>query len=333
VLAEPRTEPRVYVNTLIQLAREREDLLCLVADLAKSTEVDTFRDAFPQRFLNLGMPEQNMMGVAGGLARCGELPFVHTFGVFATRRPYDQVSMSIAYPRLNVKLVGFLPGLTTPGGVTHQAIDDLALMRTLPNMTVLDPGDAVELRQVIRLAAAHPGPVYFRALRGAVPVLFDERSHPMEIGKAVPLRQGTDATIVSTGTMVAEALQAAAELAAQGIRAAVLHSPSIKPLDQAAVLAAARETGALVTVENHTIIGGLGSAVAEVLAEAAAGVRFARLGVRDTYAEGGSQSYLFDKYGLSARHIAAAVRRLLRATPDPAAAAPLASTTSGSAGV
>lgn len=312
MLAEPRTAPRAYVNTLIELARERKDVLCLITDLAKSTEVDTFREAFPERFFNLGMPEQNMMGVAGGMARCGELPFVHTFGVFATRRPYDQISMSIAYPRLNVKIVGFLPGLTTPGGVTHQAIDDLALMRTLPNMIVLDPADAVELSQAIRIAANQPGPVYFRGLRGAVPVLFDERTHRLAIGRATWVREGADATVVSTGIMVSEAIAASEELAAEGIRAGVLHSPSIKPLDSETIVGAARRTGALVTVENHTIVGGLGSAVAEALAEAGVATRFARIGVRDTYAEGGSQAYLFDKYGLSARHVAAAVRRLLR---------------------
>jgi transketolase len=332
MLTEPRTAPRIYVNTLIELARERPDVLCLVADLARSTEVDTFRGAFPDRFFNLGMPEQNMMGVAGGLARSGELPFVHTFGVFATRRPYDQVSMAIAYPRLNVKIVGFLPGLTTPGGVTHQAIDDLALMRTLPNMTVLDPGDAVELSQAIRAAAAHPGPVYFRGLRGAVPVLFDERTHRIEIGRATWLREGDDATIVSTGIMVAEALQASDELAAEGVRAGVLHSPSIKPLDGAAILDAARRTGAVVTVENHTIVGGLGSAVAEALAEGGAAARFRRVGVPDTYAEGGSQAYLFEKYGLSARHVAAAVRRLVRGDDAAGTAQPAALERSGARG-
>lgn len=310
--AEPRTETRAYVRALIELARERPNLVCLVGDLAKSTEIDSFQEVFPDRFFDLGMTEQNIMGVAGGMARSGELPFVHTFGVFATRRPYDQVAMSIEYPRLSVKIVGFLPGLTTPGGVTHQAIDDLALMRTLPNLAVFDPVDAVELRQIVRVAADYPGPVYIRGLRGAVPVLFDERSYRPVIGKAVWVREGTDATIISAGVLTIEALRAADDLAATGLRVGVLHSPSIKPLDLEAVLTAARTTGVVVTAENHSIIGGLGSAVAEALMESGVVASFARIGVRDTFAEGGSPGYLFEKYGLSARHIVAAVQRLCR---------------------
>jgi transketolase len=306
------TETRPYVRALIELAQERPNLVCLVGDLAKSTEIDTFQDAFPERFFDLGMTEQNIMGIAGGMARSGDLPFVHTFGVFATRRPYDQVAMSIAYPRLDVKIVGFLPGLTTPGGVTHQAIDDLALMRALPNVAVYDPVDAVDLRQIVRVAAEYRGPVYIRGLRGQVPVLFDEGSYRPAIGKAVWVREGSDAMIVSAGVLTLEALQAADELAAIGLRVGVLHSPSIKPLDEATIVAAARATGVVVTAENHSIIGGLGSAVAETLLENGVAVSFTRIGVRDTYAEGGSLPYLFEKYGLSARHIAAAVQRLCR---------------------
>jgi transketolase len=309
---EGMTETRPYVRALIELAQERPNLVCLVGDLAKSTEIDTFQDAFPDRFFDLGMTEQNIMSIAGGMARSGDLPFVHTFGVFATRRPYDQVAMSIAYPRLDVKIVGFLPGLTTPGGVTHQAIDDLALMRALPNVAVYDPVDAVELRQIVRVAAEHPGPVYIRGLRGQVPVLFDEREYRPSIGKAAWVREGDDATIISAGVMTIEALQAADDLAAVGLRVGVLHSPSVKPLDEASIVAAARATGIVVTAENHSIIGGLGSAVAETLLENGVTVSFARVGVRDTYAEGGSPAYLFDKYGLSARHIAATVQRLCR---------------------
>jgi transketolase len=312
MLAEPTIATRVCVSALIEFARTRPDLVCLVADLGRSAEVDGFRAEFPERFFNLGMPEQNMMGIAGGLARAGEMPFVNIFGVFATRRPYDQISMSIAYPKLNVKIVGFLPGLTIPGGVTHQAIDDLALMRTMPNMTVLDPADAVELRQAIQVAAEQPGPVYLRALRGNVPVLFDEATHRLTIGQATWLRHGGDATIVTAGIKVAEAVSAANELAADGIKAGILHSPSIKPLDATTIVAAARATGTIVTAENHTIIGGLGSAVAEALAEGGVAARFARIGLRDCYAEGGSQAFLFDRYGLSARHIAQTVRGLLR---------------------
>lgn len=307
-----RTESQVYVQALIERARDRSEIVCLIGDLAKSTEVEGFQTVFPERFFNLGMTEQNIMGIAGGMARCGELPFVHTFAVFATRRPYDQVGMSIAYPRLNVKIVGFLPGLTTPGGVTHQAIDDLALMRALPNMVVLDPADAVELHQAVQVAAEHQGPVYVRASRGAVPILFDGRSHRLTIGKATWVREGRDATVISAGVSTLEAVEAAEALAQEGLQVGVLHSPSIKPLDTAAVTQAAQLTGVIVTAENHSIIGGLGSAVAEALAEGGLGVAFARVGVQDTYAEGGSPAYLFDKYGLSAPHIAATVRRLCR---------------------
>jgi len=334
VTTELRSESHVYVRALIELARERSDVLCLIGDLAKSTEVDGFEDVYPDRFFDLGMTEQNIMGVAGGMARCGELPFVHTFSVFATRRPYDQIGMSIAYPRLNVKIFGFLPGLMTPGGVTHQAIDDLALMRTLPNMVVYDPADAVELRAIVRVASEYQGPVYCRALRGAVPVLFDEKTHPVAFGKAVSVREGRDATIISAGVMTLEAIRAADDLAGEGLSVGVLHSPSIKPLDSAAVIEAARTTGAIVTAENHSIIGGLGSAVAEVLAEGRLGVAFARVGVRDTYAEGGSPGYLFEKYGLSARHIAATVRELCH--PSTATEAPsklIETQRSGSKGV
>ena len=331
---EVQSETRVYVRALIDLARERPDVVCLIGDLAKSTEVEGFQEVFPERFFNLGMTEQNIMGIAGGMARSGELPFVHTFGVFATRRPYDQIGMSIAYPRLNVKIVGFLPGLTTPGGVTHQAIDDLALMRALPNMTVLDPADAVELRQAVRVMAEHRGPVYCRAQRGNLPVLFDERTHRLGVGRAIWVREGSDATIVSAGVMTHEALMASDDLAREGLHVGVLHSPSIKPLDVATVVEAARMTGVIVTAENHSIVGGLGSAVAEALAENRLGVAFARVGVRDTYAEGGSPNYLFEKYGLSARHIAVTVRGLCRAAPAAETAArPIETRRSGAKGV
>ncbi len=299
--------PRVYGEALVELARDDPRVVCLVADLSPATETDLFRDTLPDRFHNLGIAEANMMGAAGGMARSGERPFVHTFGVFATRRCYDQVAMQIAYPALPVTIVGFLPGLTTLLGVTHQAIDDIALMRALPGMTVVEPADMDSVRAAVRAAAAHPGPVYLRMRRAEGALAPDFAPRPLTIGRADVRREGGDAVVFACGMMVGIAITAAERLAARGRSVAVVDMHTIKPLDAATVQHWARRTGHVVTAENHSIVGGLGSAVAETLMEAGIHARFRRIGVRDTFAEGGSTPYLFRKYGLDAAAIEAAL--------------------------
>lgn len=302
--------PRVYGEALVELARERDDVVCLGADLTGSTETDLFRDAFPDRFWNLGIAEANAVGVAAGMARSGDVPFFHTFGVFASRRPFDQIAMQVAYPRTNVKLVGFLPGLTTLLGVSHQAIEDLAILRALPNMTLIEPSGPEQVRAAVRAAAAHHGPVYLRIKRADS---HPQRLEPLTIGQGQVLREGEPApraVIFACGLMVAEALRAADALQAQGVAIAVVNLPTLKPLDTQLVIAQARRCGTVVTAENHSILGGLGSAVAETLLEAGVPVRFARVGIRDTFAEGASTPYLLQKYGLTAEALLAALRRL-----------------------
>lgn len=303
------TVSRPYARSFVDWARDRDEVLCLSADLTGSCEVDDFREAYPGRFLSLGMAEQNMMGVAGGLARGGFLPFVHTFSVFVTRRPYDQVAMSIAYPNLPVRLMGFLPGLTTPGGVTHQAIDDIALMRTLPNMTVLDCGDATDVETVLDAIAMVEGPVFCRVLRGEVPRLFDE---PMRLDRARVLREGNDVCLISSGICTGEALKATDVLAEAGVSLTHLHVSTLKPFADPAVLEAIESCRAgVVTMENHLVSGGLGSIVAELMAGAGVARPLVRIGLQDTYAHGGSTPYLLNYYGLSARDLVARVEELI----------------------
>jgi transketolase len=304
------TELKAYGNALVDLAARRPEVVCIGADLTGPTETELFRDTIPERFFNMGMAEANAVGVAAGMARAGEIPFVHTFAVFATRRAFDQVAMQVAYPRTNVKLIGFMPGLTTPGGVTHQAIEDLALMRSLPNMTVIEPADARQIREAVTALADHQGPVYMRVKRGEVPLLADSQSHSFSLGKADVIREGSDAVIFACGLMVTLALEAAELLTGEGMDIAVVNVHTLKPLDIETICELADRTGAVVTAENHSVIGGLGSAVAEVLFDAGIRCRGTRVGVLDTFAEGASPGYLFDKYGLSTEAIVDACRRL-----------------------
>lgn len=290
-----------YGSALVALAENREDVVCLGADLTRQTETDLFRDRFPDRFFNAGMAEANLMGMAAGLARAGLIPFVNTFGVFCTRRPYDQVAMSIAYPKLKVRLVGFMPGLSSPGGPSHQAIDDVALMRTLPNMTVIDIGDATETRQVVKEAVDVDGPVYIRLQRGEIPEVLDP-SHRFSLDRATVVRPGSDVVVVTSGMMLPSAIKAA-EAAAPEVDVAVVYTPVIKPLDADTLLEAAGGTHGVITAENHSVIGGLGSAVAELMAEQSLGVPLRRVGIQDCFAEPGSRPYLFSKYGLSSTEI------------------------------
>ena len=279
------TELKPYGRALVDLARRRDEVLCLSGDLTRQCEVDLFQAEIPDRFIHAGMAEANMMSMAGALARCGHIPFVHTFGVFATRRPFDQIANAIAYPGLPVRIIGFMPGVSTPGGPSHQAIDDVALMRTLPNMTVVDVADAVEVRQVAAAVIDVPGPVYVRLKRGEIPVIFDE-GHVLRLGQAEVLVPGDDVALFASGMMLAAALAAARALADHAVSVSVINVPTVKPLDTATVRGAAAGARVVVTAENHTIIGGLGSAVAETMAEAGLGRPLRRVGLRDTFAEG-----------------------------------------------
>jgi transketolase len=290
-----------YGRALVELARAREDVVCLSGDLTSQCEVDLFRDAFAGRFINAGMAEANMMAMAGALARRGFRPFVHTFGVFATRRPLDQII----------------------SGPSHQAIEDVALMRALPGMTVIDVADAGQIRQVVPAIVDLPGPVYLRLKRGEIPVIFAE-GHRLSLTRADVLQPGTDVALYAAGMMLPAALAAAGALTGAGISVAVVSVPVIKPLDAATVRTVAAGVKALVTAENHTIIGGLGSAVAEAVAEAGLGRRLRRVGIPDTFAEGARDApYLFARYGLSTQHVInAAWSALARPGPPPTAPTP-----------
>jgi transketolase len=302
---------RPHARNLVRWAKDKPNVIVLSADLTGSCEVDDFQAAYPERFFSFGMAEQNMMGFAAGLAREGFFPYVHTFAVFICRRPFDQVAMSIAYPNLPVRLIGFLPGITTPGGVTHQATDDVALMRALPNMTILDCGDATEVESVLDVAQPVNGPVYVRMLRGEVPRLFD-CTEATQLGRARVLREGNDVTILSSGICTEEAIRATSAMSAKGISIRHLHVFTLKPFDDPMVLesAVAARYG-VVTLENHSIVGGLGSAVAETMAEAGLVRKLVRLGLRDTYAHGATRPYLMKKYGLDAMALVSAVERLI----------------------
>jgi transketolase len=322
------TELKPYGRALVDLARRRDEILCLSGDLTRQCEVDLFQAEIPDRFIHAGMAEANMMSMAGALARCGHIPFVHTFGVFATRRPFDQIANAIAYPGLPVRIIGFMPGVSTPGGPSHQAIDDVALMRTLPNMTVVDVADAVEVRQVAAAVIDVPGPVYVRLKRGEIPVIFDE-DHVLRIGQAEVLVPGDDVALFASGMMLAAALAAARALADHAVSVSVINVPTIKPLDTATVRDAAAGARVVVTAENHTIIGGLGSAVAETMAEAGLGRPLRRVGLRDTFAEGSlTAPYLFDKYGLSTRALIETIWSAL-GRPGPPPEGPAAAAESG----
>jgi len=300
-----------FGQALAALGRERGDIVGLTADLGKYTDILPFRAAFPDRFFNIGMAEQNLIAVAAGLARTGKTPFATTYGVFASRRAFDFVAIALAHSHLNVKVVAGLPGLTTGYGGTHQAIEDLALMRMIPGLVVIDPCDATEIAAATRAIAAYDGPVYMRLLRGSVPVAF-EPGTPFEIGKARLLRQGADIGIISTGFMTERALDAAAALEKRGLKVGVLHVPTIKPFDSDAVIAFAKSTNALVSAENHVVVGGLGSLVAETLFDAGISKRLTRIGIPDRYIECGSVPTLQETYGLTTGRVTETVAAAAR---------------------
>ncbi len=296
---------------LVAAAERNPRIVGLSADLAKYTDIHVFRDRYPDRFFQIGMAEQNLVGVAAGLARTGFVPFLTTYCVFATRRAYDFIAMDAALGRANVKIIAGLPGLTTGYGGTHQGIEDLALMRSIPNLTVIDPCDATEVAQATAAIAQHVGPVYMRLLRGQVPVVLDARTYQFEIGKARLLRDGNDVAIISTGLMTGRALEAAATLAANGLAVTVLHVSTLKPFDRQAVLELLARVPRVVTAENHLITGGLASAVADAVTDAGVPVRLRRVGIPDCFCESGSLPYLAERYRMRAADIVEQVRTLL----------------------
>ena len=308
-LAGRRMVEAPFGRALVRLGGERPDIVGLTADLGKYTDIHPFRDAYPDRFFNVGMAEQNLIAVAAGLARTGFTAFATTYGVFATRRAYDFVAIACAHSQLDVKIVAGLPGLTTGYGGTHQAIEDLALMRMIPNLVVIDPCDAIEIEAATRAAAEHKGPVYMRQLRGQVPVVLGE-DYRFEIGKARVLREGSDIGVVSTGLMTERALDASAALAKRGISVGVLHVPTIKPFDQEAVAAFSAGVDHLVTAENHVVSGGLASLVAEALFDAGSARQLTRIGLPDRFIPCGSVPTLQSTYGLSTEAIIARLEKL-----------------------
>lgn len=301
---------KLHAKNLVQWAKDKPEVLVLSADLTSSTEIDLFRDAYPDRFISFGVAEQNMMSFAGGLAREGFFPFVHTFAVFIYRRAYDQIAMSISYPNLPVRMFGFLPGVTTPGGATHQAIEDISIMRSLPNMTILECGDATDVETVLDAAHSVNGPVYIRMLRGEIPRLFD-KSEPMIFGKSRLLSRGNDITILSSGICTEEAMRAVEALKKHGVSITHLHISTLKPFDDNAVLEAlsANKYG-VITMENHTIIGGLGTIAAEKMAEQGISNKLLRIGIKDTYLHGASREYLMKEYDIDALALIRAVEGL-----------------------
>jgi len=300
-----------YGKTLVELGRENPDIVVLDADLSKSTMTKYFAQEFPHRFFDCGIAEQNMVGIAAGLASSGKIPFASTFAVFAPGRCFDQVRMSIAQSGLNVKLVATHGGISVgEDGTSHQAIEDLALIGSLPGFTVIVPADSIETAQAVRLAAASYGPFYIRLGRPKVPLLYDEDYH-FSLGKAVTMKPGKDATIIAIGIMVSAALEAADNLRQQGIDCRVLNMPTLKPIDEAAIIEAAGETGAIVTAEEHLEHGGLGSEVAQVLGRRCP-VPMEFVAIKDTYAQSGKATELLKRYGLTAKDIEQAVNSVVK---------------------
>jgi transketolase len=305
-----RTRPAPFGQALLKLAEERADVVGLTADLSKYTDLHLFANAYPERFYQMGMAEQLLFGAAAGLAKEGALPFATTYAVFATRRAYDFIHQTIAEDDLNVKIACALPGLTSGYGPSHQATEDLALMRAIPGLTVIDPCDAHEIEQVVPAIAAHRGPVYMRLLRGQVPLVLDEYGYRFELGKAKLLRGGSEVLIVASGLLTMRSLEVARLLAADRIDAAVLHVPTIKPLDVPTLLAECGKPGRLVVVaENHSTVGGLGEAVAaELLGAGVVPSRFRRIALPDAFLDAGALPTLHDRYGISSPAMVASIK-------------------------
>ena len=299
-----------YGKALVKLGQINDNVVVLDADLSKSTKTNDFCKSFPNRFFNMGIAEQNLIGAACGFATAGKIPFASSFAMFATGRAFEVIRNSVAYPKLNVKICATHAGLTVgEDGASHESIEDIAIMRSIPNMTVLVPADGVETEQMIFEAAKYNGPVYVRLGRSAVPTLFDE-NYKFEIGKGNILREGNDASIISCGIMVNEAILAHDILKSEGINVRVINMSTIKPIDKELIIAAAKETGVVVTAEEHSIMGGLGSAVSEVISEECP-VLVKKVGVKDTFGESGAPNELLKKYGLTAQDIVNSVKEAI----------------------
>ena len=306
-----------YGKTLLELGRENENIVVLDADLSSSTYTKFFAKEFPERFFNFGIAEANMMGAAAGFASCGKIVFASTFAIFATQRAYNQFRQSIAYPGLNVKVAASHAGISVgEDGTSHHCFEDIASMRVLPSVTIIVPADGVETREAVKALVKHYGPAYLRLGRPKIPIIYDDdygfegRRFRFEIGKAVSLREGGDVALIATGLMVWKALEAAEELEKQGIKAEVIDIHTIKPIDRELIVKIAKKTGAIVTAEEHNVIGGLGSAVAEVLVENYP-VPMIRIGVNDVWTESGFWKDLLEKYGLTSRNIVEAAKKVI----------------------
>lgn len=306
-----KEETNVHSNNMIKFARENEDVVVLSADLGTSCELKQFAKELPNKYLSMGIAEQNMLSWAAGLAQEGFRPFLHTFAVFLYRRPLDQLEMSIAYPNLPVSLLGFVPGITTPGGVTHQAIEDVGIMRTIPNMTIFDCGDATDVESALDICKEVNGPIYVRMLRGAVPRLFDP-NEPTKLNKGRIISEGTDVALFSSSICTEEAMRAARYLEKQGVSVQHVHITTLKPFTDPLVVESLKKVkyGA-VTMENHTIIGGLGSAVGEVMLEHEVNKKLIKVGIDDEWTHGASKPYLMKKYGLDAIALIHAIQKLI----------------------
>jgi transketolase len=307
------TQSAPFGHALVELARQRQDIVGLTADLSKYTDLHLFAEAFPDRFYQMGMAEQLLMSAAAGMAREGFTPFVTTYAVFASRRAYDFICMAIAEENLNVKIACALPGLTTGYGPSHQATEDLAIFRGMPNLTIIDPCDALEISQVVPAIAEHQGPVYLRLLRGKVPLVLDKYDYRYQHGKAQRLRPGKHAVIISSGLMTMRALEAAETLEQRGIDVGVVHSPVIKPLDEATILREAGEAVTegklIITAENHSITGGLGEAIAASLMRSGVTPRFRQIALPDAFLDAGALPTLHDKYGISTAAMVAQIEQ------------------------
>ena len=303
------TRSAPFGHALTELARTKTNVIGMTADLGKYTDMHIFGKEFPERYYQMGMAEQLLMGAAAGFAHEGAQPFVTTYAVFATRRAYDFIHQAIAEDNLDVKIVAALPGLTTGYGPSHQAAEDLALMRAMPNMTVIDPCDALDIEQMVPAIAAHKGPVYARLLRGNVPAVLDEYDYQFELGKAKMLRDGRDVLIISSGILTMRALETAKALQADSVDVAVLHVPTIKPLDTETIIREAKRSGRLVVVaENHTTIGGLGEAVATALLSAGVTPAFRQIALPDAFLDAGALPTLHDRYGISTNVMADTIK-------------------------
>lgn len=308
-----RVKAAPFGKALVEYAASHPEVVGMTADLAKYTDLHLFAQAYPERFYQMGMAEQLLMGAAGGMAKEGLVPFATTYAVFGTRRAYDFIHQVIAEENLNVKICCALPGLTTGYGPSHQATEDLAMMRAIPGLTIVDPCDALDIEQAVPQIAAHPGPVYMRLLRGSVPLVLDEYDYRFELGKAKLLRDGNDVLVISSGLLTMRALEVAQDLAADNVGVAVLHCPTIKPLDEQAIVAAVRARPRLVVVaENHSVIGGLGEAVASaLLRHGAQPAGFELAGLPDAFLDAGALPTLHDRYGISRETLAARIKAWL----------------------